>query len=88
MRAGDGRDGLVLWGTDAERGFSAQRRARFTPRFDGRWHDYDVRFTAASPLRQLRIDGSLKPAELEFEWVRLCREDGTVVRAWDFAQGQ
>jgi hypothetical protein len=36
-------------------------------------------------LQQLRIDGSLKPTKLEFEWIRLCRADGTVVESWDFA---
>jgi hypothetical protein len=84
MRASSGRNGLVLWGTDLDPGFSSERRAAFTPTFDGRWHDYDVRFTTSATLRQLRIDGSLQPTKLEYEWIRVCREDGTLVQSWDF----
>jgi hypothetical protein len=58
---------------------------KFEPKHDGQWHDYEVPFTPAAALRQLRIDGSLKPTTLEFEWLRLCREDGTVIQSWDFA---
>jgi hypothetical protein len=47
-----------------------------------------VPFTPASTLRQLRIDGSLKPTTVEFEWIRLCREDGTVIQSWDFASAE
>jgi len=86
MRASQGRNGLVLWGTDLEPGFSAERRAAFKPQFDGQWHDYEVRFTTDAALRQLRIDGSLQPTRLEFEWIRLCRQDGKIVQSWNFAQ--
>lgn len=85
MRADQGRDGLVLWGTDEEPNFSAGRRLKFEPKYDGRWHDYELQFTPVSRLRQLRIDGSLRPTRLEFEWIRLSKGDGTVIQSWDFA---
>ena len=86
MRTSAGRGGLVLWGTDVESGFAATRRSPFPPQFDGQWHDYTVPFAPASTLTQLRIDGSLQPTKLEYEWIRLCRADGTVLQSWDFAQ--
>jgi arylsulfatase A-like enzyme len=87
MCATGGNGGLVLWGTEKDRGFSAERRVPFMPIFDGQWHDYEVAFTTTARLQQLRIDGSLKPTRLEFASIQLCQEDGTVVQAWDFAAG-
>jgi arylsulfatase A-like enzyme len=84
MRASQGRGGLVLWGTSREPGFAATRTVKFEPKRDGRWHDYEVRFAPENLLRQLRIDGSLAPAKREFEWIRLCKEDSTVIQAWSF----
>jgi hypothetical protein len=84
MRAEQGRGALVLWGTDKQSGFAPARRMAFQPKFDGQWHDYEVRFTTPDMLRQLRIDGSLAPTVLEYEWIRLCREDGSVLKAWKF----
>jgi len=84
MRADRGRGGLVLWGTDKEPGFASTRRMAFEPKYDGQWHEYEVRFTTPDTLRQLRIDGSLAPTTLEYEWIRLGRDDGAVLRAWKF----
>ncbi len=84
MLAREGRGALVLWGTDKQSGFAPTRRMAFQPKFDGQWHEYEVRFTTPDMLRQLRIDGSLAPTVLEYEWIRLCREDGSVLKAWKF----
>jgi len=84
MRVEQGRGGLVLWGTDKAPGFAPARRTLFQPKFDGQWHDYEVRFTTPDTLRQLRIDGSLAPTTVEYEWIRLCREDGSLVQGWKF----
>lgn len=84
MRVAQGRGGLILWGTDKTPNFAPARRTLFQPKFDGQWHDYEVRFTTPDTLRQLRIDGSLAPTTVEFQWIRLCREDGTVIKAWQF----
>lgn len=84
MRAEQGRGALVLWGTDKQPGFAPTRRVTFQPKFDGQWHEYEVRFTTPEVLRQLRIDGSLAPTVLEYEWIRLCKEDGSVLKAWKF----
>lgn len=87
MRGRDGRNGLVLWGTDKAGGFAAERRMPFEPKYDGQWHDYEVRFTVAGTLRQLRIDGSLNPTTLEFQSVELCNPTGQVLQKWDFTAG-
>lgn len=84
VRASQGRGGLVLWGTDKESGFAPVRRTLFSPQFDGQWHDYHVSFTTGDTVRQLRIDASLAPTTVEFEWIRLCRGDGTVIKEWMF----
>lgn len=84
MRVSEGHDGLVLWGTNKETGFAAERRVKFEPKRDGQWHDYEVPFTCTNTLRSLRIDGSLAPAKLEFEWIGLHQKDGKMIQAWDF----
>ena len=84
MRVERGRGGLVLWGTDKQPGFAPTRRTLFQPKFDGQWHEYEVRFTTPDTLRQLRIDGSLAPTTVEYQWVRLCREDGSTIKSWEF----
>jgi arylsulfatase A-like enzyme len=83
-RVSQGRGGLVLWGTDKEPGFASVRRAAFAPQFDGEWHDYEVRFATSDTLKQLRIDASLAPTSVEFEWIRLCGNDGKVIKQWRF----
>jgi arylsulfatase A-like enzyme len=82
-RVGQGRGALVLWGTDKASGFAPVRRMPFEPKFDGQWHDYEVHFSTPDTLAQLRIDASLAPTTVEFEWIRLCR-DGAVIKEWRF----
>jgi arylsulfatase A-like enzyme len=84
MRAERGRGALVLWGTDKQPGFASTRRVPFEPKFDGQWHEYEVRFTTPDTLRQLRIDSSLAPTSIQYEWIQLGREDGSVLQAWKF----
>lgn len=84
LRNSGGRGALVLWGTDREPSFATARRVEFSPTRDGEWHDEAVRFTTSDPLKMLRIDASLAPSTVEFDWIRLERADGTLVKQWDF----
>jgi hypothetical protein len=84
MRTTGGRSALVLWGTAEERTFAAARRAEFTASRDGQWHEYGVPISPAGPLASLRIDGSLQPATVEFDWIRVEKPDGSVVKEWTF----
>ena len=59
-------------------------RLNFTPVHDGEWHEYEVEFAARGALRQVRIDPSTAKGVIEIDWVRLCLEDGSVLKAWEF----
>jgi arylsulfatase A-like enzyme len=64
--------------------FGPTVRLSFAPVHDGEWHEYDVRFSAQGLLKQIRIDPCAAPGKVEIDWVRLCREDGTLLKAWEF----
>lgn len=52
---------------------------------DGEWRQYSVAFTAADDLAILGLEFSPAPGEIEFDWIRLRRADGDVLRTWTFA---
>lgn len=52
---------------------------------DGEWREYSVPFEAADDLAILSLEFAPEPGEIEFDWIRLRRAGGTLVRAWDFA---
>ncbi len=83
-RVSKGQGGLVLWGTNREPGFAPTRRQPVPSKFDGQWHDYEVRFTTPDTLQQLRVDVSLAPTTVEFDWIRLERAPGATIQAWEF----
>jgi len=84
MRATGGRDGRVYWATPEQPSFVPERRVDLKPTYDGEWHEYSGTFSVSSPLTSLRIDPSLSPCQADIDWIRLCRRDGTVLKAWDF----
>ena len=86
MRAVNGRDGRLYWRSARQRSFVPHRRVHLKPVYDGQWHEYVGRFTVSSPLLGLRIDPSVAPCHADIGWIRLCRDDGTVLAEWDFAK--
>lgn len=54
------------------------------PTYDGEWHEYAAEFTLASALSALRLDPSLVACSADVDWVRVCAEDGSVLKAWEF----
>ncbi|MFN3421781.1 MAG: hypothetical protein ACK40X_08665, partial [Armatimonadota bacterium] len=59
-------------------------RIDFKPLHDGEWHEYEIAFEPRGTLREIRIDPCTAPGIVEFDWIRLLREDGTLVQAWEF----
>jgi arylsulfatase A-like enzyme len=52
---------------------------------DNQWREYSVSFEAADDLAILTFEFGPKPGELEFDWIRLKRAGGELIKGWDFA---
>jgi arylsulfatase A-like enzyme len=50
---------------------------------DGAWHDYKVAIPGAT-LDGLRFDPATGKGRIEFDWIRLESQDGTVLKEWGF----
>lgn len=86
MRSQSKGAGQLFWTTAKAPQFGPANRLDFAPQHDGQWHEYEIPFTAGDSLRSLRIDPNTAPGLIEIEWIRLCKEDGTVLKAWNFAE--
>ncbi len=51
---------------------------------DGEWRQHAVSFTAADDLAILSLGFGETPGRVEFDWIRLKRADGALVRVWEF----
>jgi len=85
MRSSGGREARVYWATDKHPTFVRERHTAFHPTRDNQWKEYGVDFVAEGALLRLRIDPSITPGQAEFDWIRLCTQDGRVLKAWDMA---
>ena len=86
MRAKGERFGILYWTTRSQPQFVREVRKDFKPQFDDQWHEYAVTFEPAEPITKIRFDPVITPGRVELEWLRLCQEDGTVVKAWEFGR--
>ncbi len=85
MRSTSSGKGQFFWTTRRGPTFGPAMRLDFAPIHDGRWHEYEVPFTAAEILRSIRIDPAAAPGQIEFDWIRLVSADsGNVLQAWEF----
>jgi arylsulfatase A-like enzyme len=84
MRSTSKGVGQFFWADTKTPRFGPTVRLNFDPIHDGQWHEYEVKFAARGPLRQIRIDPGTAPGRIDIDWIALCGEDGTVVKRWDF----
>jgi arylsulfatase A-like enzyme len=84
MRSSSSGVGQFFWADAKTPKFGPSVRLDFVPVHDGQWHEYQVSFTTDGPLKQIRIDPSTAPGRIEIDWVKLCSQDGTVLKTWDF----
>jgi len=84
MRTQGGRSGFLYWATRSQPQFARQRRADFRIKSDNQWYEYAVTFTPGEPITRIRFDPVTSPGRAEIEWIRLQKEDGKLVREWDF----
>jgi len=84
MRSKSNGVGQVFWATEKAERFGPTNRLNFSPVHDGQWHEYEAKFTTGDALRSLRIDPSTTPGLIEMDWIRLQKDDGTVLKAWEF----
>jgi len=87
MRARGRQFGILYWTTRSQPQFVRELRADFKPKFDDEWREYAITFTPKEPITKLRFDPAFAPGRVEIEWIRLCKEDGTVAAEWDFSKG-
>ncbi|MCS7315262.1 MAG: sulfatase [Bryobacterales bacterium] len=52
---------------------------------DGEWREYAVHFEATDDLAILSLEFGPEPGEIEFDWIRLKRASGQLLRSWEFA---
>ncbi len=52
---------------------------------NGEWREYAVPFHADDDLAILTVEFGPEPGEVEFDWIRLRRASGGLLRNWDFA---
>ena len=71
------------WATQKAPQFSREVRLDLAATHDGQWHDYQIEFTADSPLKALRIDPSSAPGRIEIDRISLCQDDGTLLKEWE-----
>lgn len=86
MRSTSKGEGHFYWTTRKAPQFSREVRLDLGTQHDGQWHDYELRFAAATPLKGLRIDPSSAAGRIEIDWISLCRDDGSPLQTWDFDQ--
>jgi arylsulfatase A-like enzyme len=84
MRGKQGPGGIFYWSSDRNPQFVRERRVEFKNTFDGEWHEYDLAFAPEGKLNGLRLDACMQPTTVEIDWIRVRKEDGTLVQEWTF----
>ncbi len=81
--------GQFFWTTEKMPRLGPKQRLDFATQHDGNWHDYEVPFTAQSPLRAVRFDPSTAPGKIEIAWIEILTagDEPRVVKDWQFGKG-
>ena len=77
-------DGYAFWNSGKARAFHRSRRVQFKLAHDGQWHEHTVRLPVEGRLTAFRLDPGAAPGPIDIDWLRLCKPDGTVLKAWEF----
>ncbi len=83
-RSAAGGAGKIQWRTADQPQFKQDQFVTFELPADAQWHEVAVPLPVKGTLIHMRLFPAARPGLVEIDWVRLCREDGTVVRAWDY----
>jgi len=86
IKCSAGGDGQAFWSTTKAKGFARDRRETFPLTHDGTWRELVVKLPVEGRLTGLRLDPGAAKGTVEIDRVRLCKPDGTVVKAWEFAR--
>ncbi len=87
MRSTSRGPGHFYWATQKAPRFRREIRADLGAKHDGQWHEHEIELTADSPLKALRIDPSSAPGQIEIDRIALHKDDGTLLKEWDFNPG-
>jgi arylsulfatase A-like enzyme len=83
-RSAAGGPGKIQWRTADQPQFVAGHIVPFELPADGQWHEVAVRLSVRGTLVHVRLYPAARAGLVEIDWIRLCEEDGAVVREWDY----
>ncbi len=87
LASGVGGRGQLFWQEEGvSPPFFRDRSVLFDVARDDGFRDYTLRFTAARPVRALRLDPAVAPGEIRIRTIRLRTAGGELIREWDFSQ--
>ncbi|TWU08426.1 sulfatase [Stieleria varia] len=78
-------NGQLFWREQGEaKAFHRDRSVDFSVTHDGQSHEYDVKFSTATPLQALRVDPSRSAGKLKLSNLRLTDNEGKILYTWKF----
>ncbi len=82
MQSGLKGNGLFFW-TDAKvKSFNRKQRIEFDVLRDNDLHEYRIPFTPKGTLESIRLDPGNGKGKVQFEYLRLARNNGDVLKSW------
>jgi hypothetical protein len=83
-RSAAGGPGKIQWRTADQAQFVPGQIVPFELPSDGQWHEVAVAVPAKGTLIHVRLYLAARAGLVEIDWIRLCKPDDTVARAWDY----
>ncbi len=84
MRLAGRGQGQFYWITPAKPNYARERTVFFDLQHDNQWHEYQAKLPVRGKITGLRLDPGSAPGRIEIQWIRLEKEDGTLLREWKF----
>ena len=81
---GEAENGILYWSTTNSPGLSNDCKLEFPIVKTPGWHVYSLDFTTTSPLKSMWLVGSTVAEKVRIDWIKLSREDGPLVKGWEF----
>lgn len=75
-------EGLFFWTDSKVKNFSRNQRIEFEVFRDNNFHEYRIPFTPEGTLKSIRLDPGNEKGKVQFEYIRLVRKNGDVLKSW------
>ncbi len=76
--------GILYWSTSTSAERSKNRKIEFPINKVPGWHVYSLDFTTRSQIKSLWLVSGIDAKEVRIDWIRLSRQNGPLVKAWEF----